>query len=98
VMDFGLVKLKGLVAPAAGRDARGVRDRRGDGAPHGRGPHRGDAALHVPEQAQGRDIDQRSDIFSFGSMLYEMVSGRRPFQGGSAITTLAAVIEKEPAP
>ena len=87
VMDFGLVKLKGLVAPSAGTALR-TEEGRIVGTLH----------YMSPEQAQGRDIDARSDIFSFGSMLYEMVSGQRPFQGDSAVTTLAAIIEKEPAP
>jgi Tol biopolymer transport system component/tRNA A-37 threonylcarbamoyl transferase component Bud32 len=93
VMDFGLVKLKGLVAPAAASATATVTAiRTAEGRIVG--------TLHYmsPEQAQGRDIDERSDVFSFGSMLYEMVSGRRPFQGDSAVTTLAAVIEKEPPP
>jgi Tol biopolymer transport system component len=51
-----------------------------------------------PEQAQGKHIDARSDIFSFGSVLYEMVAGHRAFQGDSKISTLAAIIERDPAP
>ena len=93
VLDFGLVKLKGLVAPAAGSATAAVTALRTE-----EGRIVGTLHYMSPEQAQGRDIDARSDIFSFGSMLYEMVSGRRPFQGDSAITTLAAVIEKEPPP
>ncbi len=51
-----------------------------------------------PEQAEGRRIDSRSDIFSFGSVLYEMVSGRRAFHGDTNVSTLAAIIKQEPAP
>jgi TolB-like protein/Tfp pilus assembly protein PilF len=51
-----------------------------------------------PEQAQGKPIDWRTDIFSFGSMLYEMIAGGRAFGGDSAISTLAAIIKDEPAP
>ena len=50
-----------------------------------------------PEQAQGQRIDARSDIFSFGSVLYEMVIGRRALQGETKISTLAAIINQEPA-
>ena len=56
----------------------------------------GTAPYMSPEQAQGQDLDFRSDIFSFGSLLYEMVTGRRPFSGDSAIKLLAAIVEKEP--
>ncbi|MHC5210138.1 MAG: serine/threonine-protein kinase [Planctomycetota bacterium] len=49
-----------------------------------------------PEQALGRPVDQRSDIFSFGSLLYEMASGRPAFQGDTAMETMDAVINHEP--
>ena len=51
-----------------------------------------------PEQAQGKTLDARSDIFSFGALLYEMATGRRAFQGDSAPAVLAAVIAQEPRP
>lgn len=51
-----------------------------------------------PEQAKGKPVDVRSDIFSFGSVLYEMVAGHRAFEKDSHISTLAAVIEQEPKP
>jgi serine/threonine protein kinase/Tol biopolymer transport system component len=51
-----------------------------------------------PEQAQGRQTDARSDIFSFGVVLYEMLSGTRPFQGNSAAGILAALLERDPPP
>jgi serine/threonine protein kinase len=46
-----------------------------------------------PEQVRGERVDERSDLFSFGGLLYEMLSGRRAFAGGSAIETLRAVLE-----
>jgi Tol biopolymer transport system component len=49
-----------------------------------------------PEQAEGRKVDGRSDIFSFGSVLYEMVTGRRAFEGPNKISTLSAILHKEP--
>jgi len=58
----------------------------------------GTAAYMSPEQAQGKIIDARSDIFSFGTVLYEMITGRRPFEGQSVISTLADIINKEPVP
>ena len=58
----------------------------------------GTVAYMSPEQADGRKIDARSDIFSFGSVLYEMVSGRQAFPGSSKLSTLSAVLHKEPQP
>jgi TolB-like protein/cytochrome c-type biogenesis protein CcmH/NrfG len=51
-----------------------------------------------PEQANGATLDVRSDIFSFGAVLYELISGRRPFLGESAAQVLSAVLRDEPAP
>jgi serine/threonine-protein kinase len=58
----------------------------------------GTAAYMSPEQAQAQPLDERSDIFSFGAVLYEMCSGRRAFPGENALTTLGAVIHKDPEP
>ena len=49
-----------------------------------------------PEQAEGKKVDARSDIFSFGSVLYEMATGRRAFEGASKISTLSAILHNEP--
>src|SRR5271170_7188655 len=56
----------------------------------------GTAAYMSPEQAEGKPADARSDVFSFGAVLYEMLSGRRAFEGESAISTMAAVLREEP--
>src|SRR5229473_4016337 len=51
-----------------------------------------------PEQIEGKELDGRSDIFSLGAVLYEMVTGKRAFQGKSQLSVASAILEKEPAP
>ncbi len=51
-----------------------------------------------PEQAEGKPLDVRSDVFAFGVVLYEMLSGRRPFQGDTTLATLAAILQATPEP
>jgi Tol biopolymer transport system component len=58
----------------------------------------GTAAYMSPEQAEGRRLDGRSDIFSFGAMLYEMLTGQKPFQAESRVATLAKILHQDPLP
>src|SRR6266446_7543318 len=51
-----------------------------------------------PEQVEGKELDGRSDIFSLGAVLYEMVTGQRAFEGKSQLSVASAILEKEPAP
>ena len=51
-----------------------------------------------PEQAEGKPADARSDVFSFGAVLYEMITGRRAFSGATRMSTLAAILTSEPEP
>ncbi len=90
VLDFGLVKLTGRDDSLASQETTAA------GVQTDEGRIVGTVSYMSPEQAQGRPVDARSDIFSFGSLLYEMVSGQRPFQGDSSLHTLAAILEKEP--
>jgi len=94
VLDFGLAKLNN--EDQADAFAETVH---GDGASlTEEGTILGTVAYMSPEQADGKRVDARSDIFSFGSVLYEMVTGRRAFAGGSKLSSLSAVLHTEPLP
>ena len=91
IIDFGLAK---LLEPAA-VDTEVETAVRGETTS---GLVLGTDAYMSPEQARGARVDQRSDIFSFGVMLYEMLSGRRPFRGPSRVETLHAILKDPPQP
>ena len=91
VMDFGLAKHDvGRRCGAGGRKRCRPLSDRGDIV--------GTAAYMSPEQARGEPLDPRSDLFSVGVLLYEMVSGQRPFQGTSSAAVAAAILTHEPFP
>jgi len=93
ILDFGLAKLTDA-GPASQFDMQSTA-----AEPLTReGAIIGTASYMSPEQAEGKRVDARSDIFSFGSVLYEMVTGRRAFDGGSGISTLSAVLRDEVKP
>ena len=83
LLDFGLAKLLDYDA-----DATTTVD----------GALVGTVAYMSPEQARGKPLDVRSDVFSFGAVVYEMLAGRRPFEGKNAVETLSAVLDDDPAP
>jgi eukaryotic-like serine/threonine-protein kinase len=89
VLDFGLAK---LVAQMAGADTTRVVVRTDPGTIVGT------VAYMSPEQARGQDVDARTDIWSLGVTLYEMVAGRSPFAASSSTDVLAAILDREPAP
>ncbi len=87
ILDFGLAKLleAGVGSDVATRGCEPTHETRGH--------IMGTAAYMSPEQIEGGDVDHRSDVFSFGSVLYEMVAQRPAFSGNSAITILTKIRE-----
>jgi len=92
ILDFGLAK---LVTPDSD-EVSGLQTAAGDGTRPGM--VMGTVGYMSPEQAAGRPLDYRSDQFSFGSILYEMATGKRAFERGTTAETLTAIIREEPEP
>ena len=90
ILDFGLAKLQQPSYGGEPADTHSLTTREGVVL--------GTAAYMSPEQARGENVDHRSDIFSFGALLYEMLGGRPAFQRPSQVATLAAVLRDEPPP
>jgi Tol biopolymer transport system component len=91
ILDFGLAKLTQPEGPSAGASTAPTIT--GGTEP---GVVLGTAGYMSPEQVRGLPADQRSDIFSFGAVLYEMLTGRRAFRGDSAIETMSAILKEDP--
>ena len=99
VLDFGLAK----VAPSADSSGRigsadtltAAEDKQHLTSP---GTMMGTVAYMSPEQVRAKDLDARSDLFSFGSVLYEMATGRLPFEGGSSGEVCGAILHQSPQP
>jgi len=88
VLDFGLAKTQAVAtsdgetaAPAATMTQAGII---------------GTLPYMAPEQLRGERVDARTDIFAFGTLLYEMAAGRRPFPGGSTVDVMTAILQGEP--
>ncbi|HEX6790086.1 MAG TPA: protein kinase, partial [Candidatus Krumholzibacteria bacterium] len=90
VLDFGLAK---LFAPESDMNNMETMAKSHDTAA---GRILGTPAYMSPEQAEGKAIDHRSDIFSLGIVLYEMATGRRPFQGDTPISTISSILKDQP--
>ena len=90
VLDFGVAKLMDTVSQGDDEPTRSLRTQEGKVV--------GTPAYMSPEQVEGKAVDPRSDIFSFGSLLYEMLAGQAPFRRDSQASTMAAILREEPKP
>ncbi len=94
ILDFGLARLR----------PEGPRSRSHDRGAHGGQPHRargrfsGTPGYMSPEQVRGRPVDARTDIFAFGVVLYEMLAGKRAFEGATQSDVTAAILKEDPPP
>ena len=93
VVDFGLAKLSALSNTTSDSDAptRALLNTR-------EGVVMGTASYMSPEQAKGIDLDARTDLWSLGVVLYEMIAGRGPFEGDTAADVISVILQKDPVP
>ena len=91
ILDFGLAKLTMPQPDATGLSAQATLD-----SVTGQGVLLGTLGYMSPEQCRGAAVDARSDLFSFGAVLYEMLSGRRAFRGDTTADLITAILKEEP--
>ena len=91
ILDFGLAKLMLPEEDLTTETPTGTLDTE-------RGSIIGTIAYMAPEQVDGQTADRRSDIFAFGVVLYEMLTGQRPFRGATSASTAAAILKEDPEP
>jgi Tol biopolymer transport system component len=92
ILDFGLAKLREAEPVGAGGATMMATQNRGTGV----GIVLGTAGYMSPEQVRAQSVDHRTDIFSFGCVLYEMISGTRAFRGETAADTISAILKADP--
>jgi serine/threonine-protein kinase len=92
VLDFGIAKVTEPVPSTVDAEAETIKVGTSPGMIVGT------AAYMSPEQARGKTVDARTDIFSLGVVLYEMLTGRKPFEGETPMDVIAALLHKEPPP
>ena len=91
ILDFGLAKLTGVAGDDAGQSAAPTMAQ-----PTLPGTVLGTVGYMAPEQVRGAAVDARADIFACGAVLYEMLSGRRAFEGASSADTMSAILKEDP--
>jgi Tol biopolymer transport system component len=94
LLDFGLAKATAALVPGSGLSNLATVST----PVTAQGTLVGTFQYMSPEQVEGKEADARSDIFSFGAVLYEMLTGRRAFQGKSQLSVASAILEKDPEP
>jgi Tol biopolymer transport system component len=90
ILDFGLAKMPVQESPVSDGDTATI------SAITSPGVVMGTAGYMAPEQVRGQSVDHRADIFSFGALLYEMLTGQRAFRGETAVETMNAILKEEP--
>ena len=94
LLDFGLAKLKGDSSTNAGLSQAPTRDM----SLTAEGTILGTLQYMAPEQLEGHEADSRTDIFAFGAVVYEMITGKKPFEGRSPASLTAKILESDPVP
>ena len=95
ILDFGLAKLVPAKGPGGDMFTAATLGDKNISTP---GAAIGTVAYMSPEQARAREVDARTDIFSFGSVIYEMATGRQAFSGNSSVETFDAILNRPPVP
>ncbi len=95
LLDFGLAKLRATAGPISMSGMSQLATRAPETA---HGTILGTVQYMAPEQVEGKDVDARTDIWALGAVIYEMVTGRRPFTGDSAASVIGAILKDEPPP
>src|SRR3990172_4650784 len=96
LLDFGLAKLRSQTSGQMAVSASAMPTDPEALTAHG--TILGTLQYMAPEQLEGKDADARTDIFALGAVIYEMVTGKKAFEGKSQVSLMAAILEHEPAP